>query len=140
MAGSKRSRISEVVRDAQSRKHINKSFAEYHAVSPLEADRIKREVGLDVSGYVHSLDEAAVRHILNRHGPNGTADQSLSPADFEDLPTLVGQADSIASGHVVGTIEYRKKLGADWIVIEERRTGRRKLALVTMFKEKATSY
>jgi len=37
-------------------------------------------------------------------------------------------------------LNIEKKLGADWIVIEERRVGRRKLALVTMFKEKATSH
>ena len=140
MAPSKKNHISEVVRDAQTRRNINKSFVEYRSVSDREADHIKRDLSLDVRGYVHSLDEAAVRHILNRHGPMGKADHSVRPEDFNDLPSIVGHADSIASGSRAGTIEYRKRLGADWMVIEERRAGRRKLALVTMYKEKAISH
>jgi hypothetical protein len=140
METSRKGSIAEVVRDAQTRKDVNKSFVEYRALSDVEADEIKRVAGLDVRGYSHSLDEAAVRHILNRHGPTGRADHSVMPQDFEALPDVVGQADSIVAGARSGTIEYRKRLGADWIVIEERRVGRRKLALITMYKEKATGH
>lgn len=82
------------------------------------------------------MDEAAVRHTLNRHGPRGTADQSITEADFHRVPEITSKPDLVKPGVKPGTIEYHKRDGQNTIVVEERRAYRKRLALVSMYKTK----
>lgn len=133
--------IREVFDAAQSGM---KRWKDYAPVSPLAAARIKEATGLDVSGYQHTLDEASVNHILNEHGDaRREAKQgqiAITADDFEKLPWVV-ETGSVKAGGLtkqgLETIEYSKEVDGELIVIEEVRTGRKKLVPKTMYKKKS---
>jgi hypothetical protein len=50
----------------------------------------------------------------------------------------VTSPDEVRIGKRPGTIEYRKRVGANWIVVEEERRSAKLLVYKTMYKEKAT--
>ncbi len=138
----RRGSIDQIVADATGGGEPN-AYCEYLHVDPADAKRIGIIIGVGISGYSHAVDVSTVRHILKRHGPQGTADHSVTSADFARLPDVVGNPDLITPGGTKGSgpprVEYRKRDGGNWLVVEEVRTGRGRLSLVTMFKEKATA-
>lgn len=133
--------IREVFDAAQAGEKLWKDYA---PVSPLAATRIKEATGLDVSGYQHTLDEASVNHILNEHGDArreaAQGQIAIKADDFEKLPWVV-ETGSVKSGGLtkqgLETIEYSKEVDGELIVIEEVRTGRKKLVPKTMYKKKS---
>ncbi|MGH8030447.1 MAG: hypothetical protein ACREO3_10995, partial [Arenimonas sp.] len=104
--------------------------------------RVFAEIGLDVAGYSHIVDSDAVRHVFKRHGDAGIegarGQLPVTPGDIALIPEIVAAPDSIeAVGKTnIGRegIRYRKRIGANYVVVEEARTGQRQLAFVTMWK------
>ncbi len=135
--------LSEVISNASSRKRGD-TFFEFAVAHKVISD-IKQATGLDVTGFTHSIDEHAIRHVMKRHGPSGSADQSVTQADLAILPEILNSPDSISAGTVARkttqpeTVEFRKQVGDNWLVVSEVLTGRKRLALLAMRKEKAVA-
>lgn len=120
-----------------------KMVRDYGPVSALAAERIQKETGIDVAGYEHALDADSVRHILNQHGnaakEAAKGQLAVTLQDFEALPYVVETGTVKAGGLTkqgLETIEYSKQIGGELIVIEEVRTGKKKLIPKTMYKKK----
>ena len=144
-AVSERGSIGAVVAEATSPTGDLNASRGYLPVQPDDGDRIRRAGGIDVAGFTHAVDASAGRHILNRHGPGGTADRTVTPDQFDKLHEIVGRPDDVEvrppskATRGLATIIYRKRDGGNWLVVEEVRTRRKRLALVSMYKEKATA-
>lgn len=121
--------------EARSRIEGNTRYIDHSSVSADTADRIKSLIGVDVSNFRHSLDESAVRHILNEHGDDPVP---VVESDFSKIPDIVSNPDSISNGKAAKgkpeRIVYSKRINGYTIFVEEARTGRQKLAAVTMYK------
>lgn len=136
------SRIRDLYRTALSRKDGNKAFADFGAVNPRVAARVKELTGVDVSGFMHSIDEAAIRHIIKKHGdPSGEGGRNqvaVTEDDIAKLPLVTGDPDSIEYGEPTNdgkqTVIFKKKLGDVVLYVQELREGRNKLAAKTLWK------
>ena len=132
--------LKEVIDDALSPLADRpKSYCKFAKVERAQANSIKAATGLDVEGFSHAVEEDNVRHIWKRHGPNGTADHGVTKADFERIPVIVMSPDEVRIGSRPETIEYRKRDGGNWLVVEEQRKAAKLLIFKTMHKEKATN-
>ena len=106
------------------------------------ADRIKADTGIDVAGFTHVLDRSGVRHAIKQHGdPKREAARGQLPvteADFALLPEVLANPDTIENAGKTkqgrDAIRYSKAIGDQIFYVEEVRTGRKRLAPVTMYK------
>ena len=116
-----------------------KLWRDYAPVTGLAAERILLETGLDVAGYTHTLDTDAVNHILARHGAGSDDRMPVTLQDLEALPWIV-ETGEIKRGSKtkqgLETIEYIKDINGEIFVLEEIRSGRKKLVPKTMYRKK----
>lgn len=143
-AKQKIQRIVQRVRDGLSTSaHGRDSFEDYLPVSEETAERISK-LGFDVRGYVHSLTDASVAHILNRHSERMEEREDqipLTDSDLSRLPEVVNQPDEILpvgrSGNSGNNVLLFRKAFPDGtsIFAEEIRKGRKKLMLLTAYKK-----
>lgn len=124
----------------------NETWAVYRKVGAEEAKALKNVTGLDLTGYQHHVDEAAIRHVLAEHGNEQIEAQRgqipVTREDFAKLPEITNP--KLATVEMSGkthsgreAIRYSRQIGDNYYVVEEVRTGRKRLALVTMWKTRA---
>jgi hypothetical protein len=106
-----------------------------------EARRIHRATGLDVTGYTRIIDQYGILHTLKKHGSPRERLQGQVPVtvlDFGRVPEIVAEPDSIELIHDRLVIfMYIKKINGTVYYLEEKRQGKKHLALVTMYIKKA---
>jgi hypothetical protein len=130
--------VGDVQRNPSGNAHAVVRYAS--EVHPSVVDAFKQG-GVDVSGYSHVIDSSAVRHVLNRHGSVSELQKGQLPVtkeDFAQLPNIVTNPDAVqyAGKTKIGrdAVQYLKRVGNDVVVVEEARTGRKQLALTSMWK------
>jgi len=128
---------------AHSRKHgeDGKVALKYAKVSIEVADRIHKELGLDVHGFVHRMDEQFIRHADGGHDADGEwrkAQVPITRTDYENIERVVESPDKIA---VVGKtkqglpiIQFKKQVNGHLLVLEACHDGKKYLNFVTMYK------
>jgi hypothetical protein len=115
---------------------------ELGAVSDGEVEEA-RASGLDLTGYRHTVDMFAVRHALNQHGDAAMEASrgqiGLTADDFAAIPDVIDAPDARVYGaktprkqEVVASI--KRLPDGSLLVVEEVRTGRKTLALVSVRK------
>ncbi|MFH1743376.1 MAG: hypothetical protein ABIH23_30590 [bacterium] len=124
------------------RQETGDHWVDYRRVDDQESERIKAATGLEVTGFIHMIDKSAVNHILNKHGPGNETRGGSIPVTREDIariPEITATADSIvyegkSKRLRLEVIRYRKRENGITFVVVEVRNGRRKLAVITMYK------
>lgn len=122
----------------------NKLFADFSIVNNKTVELAKETIGLDISGWKHSIDEAGIRHIMKQHGNEkieaNRGQRAVTKYDIEKLPEILDSFDSI---EYTGTNELgnetfliRKKIDGEVFCIQEVRKRRKKLAVKTMWIRK----
>ncbi|MCE5269263.1 MAG: hypothetical protein LLG00_15405, partial [Planctomycetaceae bacterium] len=119
-------------------------WVEYQTVGPEEGARLKATTGLELSGYRHTVDEDGILHAMKGHGvdsPERPKDEPpLTPSDIAAIPEIIAHPDNVELSAKVKNdltpkrIVYKKRGKDGVVVVEEVRTGRRRLALKTMYK------
>ena len=128
-------------------KQGGKPFVDYLEVNE-EAVQEASQHGLDIAGYRHVISDEAVNHIISRHSDQKVettrAQIALTDADLETIADVVSTPDRRVYG-------MKTKDGLDIIasikrmpdgtlsLVEEVRTGRRKLAVKTLRKHVAAT-
>ncbi|WP_455001595.1 PBECR3 domain-containing polyvalent protein [Cardiobacterium hominis] len=128
-------------------KQGGKPFVDYLEVNE-EAVQEAEQHGLDIAGYQHVISNEAVNHIISRHSDQKVettrAQIALTDADLETIADVVSTPDRRVYG-------MKTKDGLDIIasikrmpdgtlsLVEEVRTGRRKLAVKTLRKHVAAT-
>jgi hypothetical protein len=113
----------------------------YGEVGEQTAEAFK-QAGLDVAGFVHVVDSATVNHIMKQHGnPEKEAARgqiAVTPKDFARLPDVVSNPDKVEpvgkTKRGLEAVRYTKRINGHIVVVEAARTGRHRLAVVTMWK------
>lgn len=137
--------VEQLVDIALSRKDGNKAFAEIGEITQDVAEKVKQVTGIDVTGWVHGIDEAAIRHIIKEHGDNLVEESrgqiAVTPQDISRINEIVQNPDSIEKGYPLPngneTVIYKKTIEGTSIYVQEMRDGRRKLTAKTMWKVRA---
>ena len=131
--------VQNLIGIALSRTDGNKAFFEIGEVSPEVAEKVKLVTGIDVDGFVHGIDEAAIRHVFEEHGDVETENKrgqiAVTAHDIANLSAVFISPDDIQKGDEENTIEVSKRIGSEVLVVQEIRTGRKKLVLKTMWKK-----
>ena|GEM_PF-3549600 len=121
----------------------NDAYHIYRAVGDSEANTLKEKTNVDAHGFLHGIDEGAVRHILERHGDEKDAGLSVTLDDIKNIHEITdaGKADSVEYGGKtkkgLDKIVYKKRVNGHTVVVEDVRTGRKRLSAVTMYKVRA---
>lgn len=107
-----------------------------------EVDKIYKQTGLDLTGYSRVLTLSEVKHILKHHGVKSDDKRPIGLEDFLIIPFIMANPDKIVmSSKLSGTnklevIKYYKVIGQEYVIVEEVRTGRRKMAIISFYKKK----
>ena len=122
-------------------------WIDFDPISDETAGKIQESTGIDVHGYGHALDGSSVVHILNRHGPKGSAFKDFShqlpitPDDFNLMPEVLENPDVIENTRGASSgnerIIFKKKVNGHALLVEEVRGRLGKLIPVSMWKEKS---
>ncbi|MEW6237155.1 MAG: hypothetical protein AB1656_17370 [Candidatus Omnitrophota bacterium] len=126
-------------------KFPNKTVVLY-SVMPEEAARIKEFVQINVLNYEHVIESDGINHLRKRHWEESEKDEKNVPMKKDDLYLIleiIGNADEISraknSQRGLPVIRYKKRLNGYYFILEEIRKKKKKLALLTFYKERATS-
>ncbi|MCH5234455.1 MAG: hypothetical protein J1E16_04115 [Muribaculaceae bacterium] len=112
--------------------------------SRLQADLLIRGIDID-NTYKHVIDNYAINHALKKHGGETERKRGQIPLedkDFEKVEEVVANYDSITIDRNGSKeiIKYQKTYpDGTTYYIEEVRSGRKELAMVTMYKHKNTN-
>lgn len=116
----------------------------YADVTPIEAEKIKDATNLDVEGYEHAIDSDFIRHVDSGHGDSQVelrkGQEAVTNDDIRRVPEIVSNPDGIEHGVTKqgkDAIVYVKRFSGTVYYVEEVRTGRKQLAAITMYKQKA---
>ncbi len=109
---------------------------------------LARGEGLELEGYSHTIDASAVKHVLARHA-DPTVEMSrgqlpIAPEDMMRLPEILADPDKVAFGlrsvDGLSMIAFARRMSdGSTIVLQEVRTGRRRLALKSVRKVPAAA-
>lgn len=113
-------------------------------LSDEEVNRIREELGFDLEDYHRIMDNSAINHTLNHHSNIKKEAQrgqiAITPADFGLIPQIVSQPNTIEyankNQHGRDLIKHTKTLTEKVIYVEEIRTGKKEVALQTLYKQK----
>jgi len=118
-------------------------------VTDREIVEIRKLTGVDVSGYSRVLTADSVKHIRNRHGENGKADNSMSNVDdIARMEYVMWNFDSIelskenrrfsnTDGSVPNTLLYKKRINGNYYIAQVAPdTKNKKMYIVTAYKSK----
>ena len=107
---------------------------------------LSKLTGVDITKeYKHIVDRSSINHIIKKHGNEiEEADRgqtAITEKDFELIPDILNAPDDVFPGRTtktnLSTITYTKKLDDGSVIyLEEIRTGKKELCLVTMRKMK----
>jgi hypothetical protein len=103
-------------------------------VSATDVELIKREFGIDLSGGKRVLVADEVRKILRDHGSDPLP---VTYQDFESLPEMMSTRQRVLTSVRTGKHPRIISLiprGNTTVIVEEVRTGRNKLAVVSLYK------
>ena len=115
----------------------------YCDLSTEEAEKVAKVTAENVEGYYHVLDSHAVHHAMKKHGDERERLRGQLPitrSDFLYLPMVVTKPDSIEFAGKTkpgrNALLYKKSIGEEILfLVEEIRTGRKQLAMVTLYKK-----
>ncbi len=123
-----------------------KDWIEIGAVTDSQAEDIRSKTGKNLSGHTRIIDRSYVRKVMKDHG-NAASEKSrgnvaVTPEDFELIPEIVSRG-TIKEGLTLNNqgvpcITYSLLLDdmGTVIYVEAIRSGRDKLALQTMYKQR----
>lgn len=107
--------------------------------------KVANEKGLNISGYVHNIDNSAIYHTNKRHGITAREERrgqiAVTNEDYKNIPNLIYRADFVAFGAKsdkgLDLIIYGKNMpDGSSVYIEEVRTGQRTLTTKSLRKYK----
>lgn len=121
----------------------SKGWFAYSEVKPEEAQWIQKKTGLDVTGFIHTIERDAIVHILNGHGEVSRENEvPITEEDILSIPKKITSFDHVKLGdrqRKNKIIIYTKRTDSTMYLIEEVRMGRKTLSIKTRYKNKVAS-
>lgn len=146
-------RISDLLAHIQLPVHtITEGFCRLGSISTALAGEVRAATGLDVRGFEVVLDRSGVQHTFKQHGNANAASEiaqgqvPIGEADFLELSEWLLTPHAVQSGQVrpgrqpMPCVEFYATLLTGRIcAVLEFRPGRKRLALITMYKKRPTA-
>jgi len=134
--------LADLISIALSRKDGNKAFSELGKVMPEIAKKVQQATGINVDGWSHGIDEAAIRHIIKEHGnalvESARGQIAVTPEDISNIKEIIQNPDTVEKGYPMPdgteTVIYKKIIDGQSIYVQEIREGREKLTAKTLWK------
>ncbi len=108
-----------------------------------EIQYLREKVDLDLTGYVRMVSVYDIIHVFNSHGDRykeaARGQVHVIIDDFRLIPFILDKGEAIDFGtdkQGLNFVKYRADLQNKYFYVEIIRTGRKKLALKSMFKRK----
>ncbi len=108
-----------------------------------ELKLMAKNAGINLDGYKHVIETSGTSHSEKRHGKNSNDRMPLSMEDYFLIPFTIKFRDSVIISpsstrrHHNKVFIYEKKIGNQYVYVEEIRKGRNKsLAFQSLRKEK----
>ena len=105
---------------------------------------LARKEGIDLTGYKHVIETSGISHSQNRHGEKSNDRVPLTMEDYFLIPYIIKNRDAVIISPSMTRIHknkvfiYEKKIGDQYVYVEEIRRGRNKsLAFQSLRKRKA---
>ena len=115
-------------------------------ISTQQVEQIKEQMGLDLTGYEHFLENFGIKHTLSQHGNKKKealrGQIAVEITDFEYVKSILEEPDKICTGfgkNKAGRelILYEKNIHEVFYYIEEIRTKNKELITQTLYKRKS---
>ena len=112
-------------------------FLNYAYLTEDEIRTLSKKTGIEIHATTRVIASDEIKHAYKRHCND---ECPLQWEDFTLIMLITTYYDSVKRGSLCNglqTIVYEKLIGDKYFVVEELRTGRRKLAFKTMYKHMA---
>lgn len=133
-ASSKADSIDDVIAAAKTSSG-KETWFDYAELGADELKHLKDSTGKDFTGYKHLVDSGTVRKILRDHGDDPSP---VTEQDFQQLGDYLKAAEfhhlSPAKGKLDRIVYVTRDASGRLMLVEEIRTGRKKLALKTLYR------
>ena len=93
---------------------------------------LAKKEGIDLTGYKHVIETTGTSHSQNRHGENSKDRIPLTVEDYFLIPYIIKNRDAVIISPSLTRIHknrvfiYEKKIGNQYVYVEEIRKGRNK--------------
>lgn len=143
---SQKKKIRKIVLKTLKSNSNDRIKLEISKVKPEIAEIVKKTTGLHVNNFTHIIDNYAIKHTIAKHG-NKTYEEKrgqipITIDKFELIPEIISKPDKIIDlgKNKIGRrlFCYMKKINNELYYIEEKRTKRKELAMVTFYIVKKT--
>lgn len=133
----KKKTIADIINIAAKTKSVH-DYLDYQEITGSELKKLQEKTGLKFDVICRTITTDDIRHAIKEH------ENDDCPLEYENillLPLIISEYDIIKPGHLtkqqkLQAIIYEKEIGDKYFVVEEIRTGRKKLAFKTMYKQK----
>lgn len=106
---------------------------------------IAKKEGVNLEGYKHVIETSGTAHSEDRHGVSSNDREPLTVEDYFLIPFIIKNRDSVIISpsltrrHKNLVFIYEKKIGNQYVYVEEIRKGKNKsLAFQSLRKRKAS--
>ena len=106
--------------------------------------KVAAEHNIDLTGYKHVIETSGVQHSEKRHGSQSKDRTPLSLEDYLLIPFIIRNRDEVTiSPAKSGTnnknvLLYKKKIGLQYVYVEEIRDGKNKSLAFKSFRKRET--
>jgi len=115
------------------------------SVTVEQAEALRIEIGIELEGYKHILDDGSIRHVIKQHGNRDKEELrgqvAVTEMDFTLIPSILTEYDKVRSGGKsslgLDVIIFEKVITDTYFYLVEVRTGRKRLSMKTLYKRKA---
>ena len=127
--------IIDIINIAMSQNNVH-AYADYQYLLEDEVKKLSKKVGIELDVNVRVISTDNVKHAFEKHSQDACP---LEWTDFVLIDVITRYYDSVKRSSKISTgldaIIYEKVIGDKYFVVEEVRTGRKKLAFKTMYKQ-----
>ena len=99
---------------------------------------------VDLKGYKHVIETTGIQHSENRHGSSSDDRTPLSLEDYLLIPYIIRNRDEVSfspsktNSREKSVILYKKKVGYQYVYVEEIRDGKNKSLAFKSFRKRET--
>ena len=99
---------------------------------------------IDLKGYKHVIETSGIQHSQNRHGNKSGDRTPLSLEDYMMIPFIIRNRDKVSfspsktASREKNVILYMKKIGYQYVYVEEIRNGKNKSLAFKSFRKRET--
>ena len=99
---------------------------------------------IDLKGYKHVIETSGIQHSEKRHGDKSKDRTPLSLQDYLLIPYIIRNRDEVSfspsktASREKNVILYKKKVGYQYVYVEEIRNGKNKSLAFKSFRKRET--